>query len=49
MAWFAARTVSVNTRAPCASRIAGARLPRSSYFPLDWATISRRLENASRY
>ncbi len=49
MAWLAARTVSVNTSAPWASRMAFARLPSSSYFPLDWATISRRLENASRY
>ena len=49
MAWFAARTVSVNTNAPCASRMALARWPSSSYFPLDRATISRRLENASRY
>ena len=35
MAWFAARTVSVNTSAPSASLIAGARLPSSSYLPLD--------------
>ena len=48
MAWFAARTVSVNTSAPSASLIAGARLPSSSYLPIDCATIWRRFENASR-
>ena len=35
IAWFAARTVSVNTSAPSASLIAGARPPSSSYLPLD--------------
>ena len=49
MAWFAAaHRLGEHQRAVRRPLIAGARLPSSSYFPLDCATISRRLENASR-
>ena len=52
MAWFAARTVSVNTSAPSASLIAGARLPSSSYLPLscghDLAPLGERVEILAR-
>ena len=52
MAWFAARTVSVNTSAPSASLMAGARLPRSSYLPIglghDLAPLRERVEVLAR-
>ena len=49
MAWFAAFTVWVNSRLPAACLINGANRDRTSYFVRLVATISRRLENASRY
>ena len=52
IAWFAARTVSVKTSAPSASLIAGARLPSSSYLPIDLrhdlAPLRERVEVVAR-
>ena len=52
IAWFAARTVSVNTSAPSASLIAGARLPEQLVLPGrlgdDLAPLGERVEVVAR-
>ena len=48
MAWFAARTVSVNTRAPSASPMAGASLPEQLVLAAPLGHDLAPVENASR-